>query len=333
MTHKPKILVIQPRSGIGDALWHLPYMRALARRGDGGKVTLLTKPLAGTKTWLSHDPSVADILYLEGKPNLATAKSLRAHDFDEAWILHASFTHTLAVFLARIPVRVGPGFGAQNLLTTNKPLPSPLQKKHHLQQIDALLDSMKIAVTDDDARFFVPQDSQAFIQETYAHLPRPWVTLGVGASVEWRVWPSAHFAELALALRRAGAGTFFICGAPSERTSIETLTSTLNNQDLCAVGVHDLKLLQTFALLESADLFVGNDSGLLNASAAVGVPSVGLFAVSPVLTHSKFLYGAVPHTSSSPRKMSDLSAQEVYAFCQEKNLLSQWNSSHAHLSL
>jgi len=333
LTHNPKILVIQPRSGIGDALWHLPYMRALARRAAGQKITLLTKPLAGTKTWLSHDPSVGEILYLEGKPNFSTAKRLRAHGFDEAWILHASFSHALAVFLARIPTRIGPGFGAQGLLTTNTPLPSNIRKSHHLQHIDALLNSMKIPLVDADHRFFVPTENRRFVQEAYNHLPRPWVTFGVGASVAWRVWPQTHFAELALCLKRAGAGTFFICGAPSERAAIDSLTQALTTQGVCAISVHDLKLLQTFALLEAADLFVGNDSGLLNASAAVGTPSVGLFAVSPVLTHSKLLYGAVPHTSSSPRRMSDLSAKEVYAFCHEKNLLAHWNSSHADVGL
>ncbi|MBA4749946.1 MAG: glycosyltransferase family 9 protein [Alphaproteobacteria bacterium] len=333
MTHNPKILVIQPRSGIGDALWHLPYLRALAKRGDGGHITLFTKPLAGTKVWLSHDHSIKEILYMEGKPTLAMAHMLRTQQFDEAWILHTSLSYALVAFLARIPIRIGPGFGAQGLFTTNKRLPSVIQTKYHVQQMEALMDSMSVSWTDEDARFCVPQENQTFIHEAYAHLPRPWVTFGVGASVSQRVWPKEHFATLALSLKEAGAGTIFICGAPSERPSIDALNHTLRNQNVNAVAVHNLKLLQTFALLEASDLFIGNDSGLLNASASVGVPSVGLFAVSPVLTHSKFLYGVVPQTASTPRQMSDLTPQEVYAFCQEKNLLSHWSPGYAHVRL
>ena len=39
----PRLAVIQPLPGIGDMVWHLPHIRAIAQ-AVGHKVTLVTKP-------------------------------------------------------------------------------------------------------------------------------------------------------------------------------------------------------------------------------------------------------------------------------------------------
>ena len=37
-------LVIQPLPGIGDVVWHLPHLKALAAASPDGRVTLMARP-------------------------------------------------------------------------------------------------------------------------------------------------------------------------------------------------------------------------------------------------------------------------------------------------
>ncbi|HTH35019.1 MAG TPA: hypothetical protein VL976_11660, partial [Xanthobacteraceae bacterium] len=57
--------VIQPKPGIGDVIWHLPFIRAIAAAAPGGRVTFLAPPSSGAKDLLVAEPSVAEVIYFE----------------------------------------------------------------------------------------------------------------------------------------------------------------------------------------------------------------------------------------------------------------------------
>ena len=96
-----KTLVIQPRSGIGDMIWHLSYIRALARDVADGPIHLLTKSKTSAKTWLHNEPSIAQIDYLDRRQLITTALKLRRYDFKQAWILHPQYQLCFGGFSCR----------------------------------------------------------------------------------------------------------------------------------------------------------------------------------------------------------------------------------------
>jgi heptosyltransferase-2 len=212
----PKTLVIQPRSGIGDMIWHLPHIRALAREVEGGPVYLLTKSKAHAKQWLNNEPSIAHIEYLNRRNMFLTSLRLRKYGFTSAWVLHQSVSYALVPFLAGIPQRIGPGFGRQNSFLTNKPLATDIEKEFHLDQMDALMRSQNLQLRVEDQRILLNKADEAFIENRYGHKSRPWITLGVGASEDFKTWPSAYFIELAKEINKAQSSTFFVCGSPGE---------------------------------------------------------------------------------------------------------------------
>ena len=53
---------------IGDMLWHLPHLRAIARAGTAGSVTLLTKRRSQADRLLAAEPAVGEILWVERNP-------------------------------------------------------------------------------------------------------------------------------------------------------------------------------------------------------------------------------------------------------------------------
>ena len=80
-----------------------------------------------------------------------------------------------------------------------------------------------------------------------------------------------------------------------------------------SAGVHPIigwPLPDVAALLAEADVFLGNDSGLLNLRAACGRPAFGLFGASGPLRHSKLIVPIVP--SGGPRAgMDAITVQRV----------------------
>ena len=57
--------VIQPKPGIGDVIWRLPFIRAIAAASPGGQVTFLAPQTSGARELMAAEPSVAATLYFE----------------------------------------------------------------------------------------------------------------------------------------------------------------------------------------------------------------------------------------------------------------------------
>lgn len=108
--------------------------------------------------------------------------------------------------------------------------------------------------------------------------------IGLGVTANWlpKIWPGARFVELADALTKKN-GTFenakvAVFGGPGEEALANPILDALGDQAVDFVG--NLTITETAAFLKKCKVFVGNDSGLMHMSAALGVPTVGLFGPS-----------------------------------------------------
>lgn len=110
--------------------------------------------------------------------------------------------------------------------------------------------------------------------------------LALGPAANWigKQWPAERFAELAMRLTAetgplAGA-RIALFAAPTERAQLQPLFEILPAERLIdAIGQ---PLGRVGAMLERADLFIGNDSGLMHMAAALQVPTLGLFGPSQI---------------------------------------------------
>ncbi len=93
-------------------------------------------------------------------------------------------------------------------------------------------------------------------------------------------WPPNQFAELAAMFLRDGLQVWII-GSPNDRMATDAVLNSLGE------NVHKVRDLTgrtdlgtAIDILSAASLVVSNDSGLMHAAAAVGVPLVALFGSS-----------------------------------------------------
>jgi heptosyltransferase-2 len=316
-------LVIQASPGIGDMIWHLPHLRAIARESKDNQITLLTKSRSLTKKWLHHDPMIKDILYVERQGLLKSLKEISKRNFESVWVLHRSFSYALLAFLSRIPQRKGFGYGAQKFLLTSKNvLDLPLKNEHTIIQINKLLEQEGLSLRAEDQKLPLSIQEVEYINSLYKSYPRPWFCFGVGASDAIKCWPREYFAELGMMLKKRSGGTIFVCGSKSETAVVDWIAEEIREGDHHALGVSHLEIDQCFALLSKIDLFIGNDSSLLNAAACLGLPAVGLFGPTPVLDYLDNIYPITASGSLPPAElMSSIHPQAVFEFLDSKGLL------------
>lgn len=111
---------------------------------------------------------------------------------------------------------------------------------------------------------------------------RPLIAMhpGSGGYSTARRWSPERFAQLADTLYHDVGGQMLLVGGPEEeelhRHIVSLLRSSVPVRSLAGKG----KIQVTAAVLELADLFIGNDAGPMHLAAAVGTPTVGIFGLS-----------------------------------------------------
>jgi hypothetical protein len=162
-------VVIQAKRGIGDVIWHVPFIRAIAAATPEGAVTFLTPPSSMGAELLQAETCVARTLYFEhGGSELARAfqllrltQMLRELQPKTVWILDKTMRPALAAFLARIPQRIGMGIRPQRFLITNQGLDPSYDEVYPIEcLVGARTDWC--AATDDGAEFGTPVERHGF---------------------------------------------------------------------------------------------------------------------------------------------------------------------------
>lgn len=309
----PKTLAILPQCGIGDLIQHLWYLRPIAARARDGKLTLMIKTRSMAKEWIDEEPWIESIEYLERKDLYKRAMTLRREKYEEAWVFHRSFSHAFFTYLAGIPKRFGPGYGRQAWCLTNPPLPQRLQQLPHLSLMSETIKQQGLPLDFNNQRLPLKERACLNIKEAYKNLPKPLITLGIGASEAFKKWPLTSFLEVAKYLKTKGPVTFLLSGGMNDKEDAHKLGALLEENAIPFIIAIHLPIAETFALLRHTHLYIGNDTSLLNASAALGIPTIGLFGATPPLDFSPHILPVYPHphTIESIRGMLAITPQHV----------------------
>ena len=309
--------VIQTKPGIGDVMWHLPFIRAIAAASPGGKVTFLAPPTSGARELLAAEPSVVEIVYFEHSGSelrrflnmLRLVALLRRKRYRTVWILDYTVRAAIAALLAGIPERIGVGLTRQRWFITNKGIDQRHYHDHPIDWLLALMAAMNLPMPADEPRLAVPSETLSAICGKFESCRRPWIVLGMGAAHSDRDWTTPRWAEFIAGLRQSTSGTVFLIGGNAQLTRAQTLID--GGSGAAAVNACDLKLGEALALLRQADLFIGTDSGPMNMAARVGTPAFGMFGFNKPLTYSKFIHPIVPERGPAPDGLQRISPAQV----------------------
>jgi ADP-heptose:LPS heptosyltransferase len=271
-----RALLVAAGGGIGDTLLAGVVARALRAKYD--EVDALVLP--AHRAVAERIPAIGRV-HLMAAP-IPTAEDVRAFDYDAAVVTWATLATASVPALAGIPVRVGQAHRLYSgLFTQRVPVRSEAGDRHsHWTEI--LLDYARALGCDDPDAMpaFVPTDddrAEAVMLLAERGVAEPFGILHPtrGLSAERARWPVAGFVELARALRDTYGAPLLISGTAADASvaeSIATASGTHAIAGAASIGAFG-------ALAERAAFVVAMDSGPMHVAAAVGAPTVGIFAL------------------------------------------------------
>ena len=297
-----KLLVIQPLVGIGDMVWHKKWIDQLICHHH---VILATKQSSQPAILFEDSLSSDQILYIErnargqkGKHDgliglFRLAAAFRRTGAKTALLLHHSNRYRHALALAGIKIVYGFGFGKQSRLAGHELAPSDkmihaTDRMAKFWQVNGWPNpesGWQIAISDYRKAEFKKRFAKAYDK------PDQLLVLGIGAMHPDRCWPAERFSDLIHYLQNQRPDLVpVIMGGPAERHIADDIQNQLAQKQAPAVLEAFGSLRDAVTLLSLAKGYVGNDTSLLNISAVLDTPSLGLFSQSPPLTYVDHLY-------------------------------------------
>ena len=279
-------LLIAPQ-WIGDAVMTEPLLRCLHARGE--RITVGALPwVAPVYRAMACVERVIEFPFAHGGLQWAERRTL-AHQlrgqFDRAVVCPNSFKSALIPWWAGIPVRVGYwGEARWGLLTQHLSNPSKTQRPPMVSFYGAL--SLESG--------FDPQwPALSLSVDVVKAALAPWGlqracydVLVPGAEYgPAKRWPKEHFAELAQLLIQTTGGTVLLLGSAKEASMCAEIAQTVSRDGRwnCLNLAGHTNLSEALALVSAARSVFSNDSGMMHAAAAFGVPQVAVFGSSSPL--------------------------------------------------
>ncbi len=300
------ICVVQPLPGIGDMIWHLPHLRAIAAHA-GCPVTLITKPRSAADQLLEADPAIAGVMWMDRNPEnrpglhdgvfgqLRFIRDLRARAFEAAVVLHHSHTLAFAMMAAGIPRRFGYGYGLQRRFLNRPPfLPPEALPLHPFEQATAYLKLAGIPMPEAEPLLFVAPAARAALAAKLTGRETPFITVGIGSSEPYKQWGAARFAELIAVLAGQGWRSIVLVGGKAEASLANEIIGLLGANAGTVLPAIGWSLPELAALFAEAAYYVGNDTGVMNMAAASGIQTYGLFGGTAPFSHASRIVPVLP---------------------------------------
>jgi heptosyltransferase-2 len=290
---------MQPLPGIGDMVWHLPHIRAIAAHA-GAPVTLLAKPRSLADQLLLNDPAVAGIVWVDINPGGRRGEhdgiggfrrlvtTLRAPHFASVLMLHHSDRLAAAAWMAGIPDRRGYGWGRQRWFLNNGPfLPGDVRRLHQHTRATRYLAEAGIPLPSAEPALRVTPAMQAEAMERLGCGPTVrFIAIGIGSSEPLRQWGTDRFAELASVLLDAGWPALVLIGGPEDLASATTIATRLAQRSARVRLALGWDLAAVTGVLSQAAFYVGNNTGVMNMAAATGTRTYALFGTTAPFHHA-----------------------------------------------
>ena len=276
-----KVLVIQPKIGMGDMVIYLPYIHAISKKYQTS-VSILVKENSRANQLLTEDKHIKEILILDRtKSNtgahdglsglLKLSKDLKLKKFDKVFIFNSSLRFLLICKMAGIKdISQYPLFRKKdNIVTSAKIFTENELGKIVSTQPELIINSDKVNET-----------KQKFSKE-FKH-----ICLGISASGPTKRWDIKNFIKLCININARTPSKFYLAAGNNDKDLIDQfLVSELSNN---CISFKDLKISETLPIIKNCNLYIGNDTGWLHISSALGIKCLALFMDSPVQAYGKY---------------------------------------------
>ena len=278
-----KVLVIQQRYGIGDMLIFLPYLKALAEKNNV-KISLLAKKTSRSSELFKAENFLDEIINLDSTNDgisgfLKLSKEIKKRKFDKVYIFNGSLRYKLlAVFAGIKNIYQYPLFTSKDIIfQTAKVFTEPLVGK--ILSTEPNLSLKEKDVSHAKSAYEINEKTKNII-------------LGVSASGPTKRWDIDNYIKLAGQLSQYKECKFFVAAGKDDFEIIKKIKES-NINTIC-VTMENLPISNILTIMKNCNLYIGNDTGFMHMSAALGIKSIGIFTDSPAYSYSGYSKNIIP---------------------------------------
>ena len=276
-----KVLVIQPKIGMGDLVIYLPYIHAISKKYQTS-VSILVKENSRANQLLADDVHIDKILILNRYKNNTGAhdgvsgffrlsKELKKYKFDKVFVYNGSLRYLLICRLAGIKrISQYPLFRKKDNIVTS----AKIFTENELNTIISTHPNLNL----NKEKFEKVKNS---FSPNFKH-----ICLGISASGPTKRWSIKNFIKLCEKINDKIPSKFYLAAGNNDQDLInEVLNSKIGKN---CISFKELKISEAMPIIKNCNLYVGNDTGWLHISSALDIKCVALFMDSPVQAYGKY---------------------------------------------
>ena len=289
-----KICIVYTHHKLGDLIWQLPYLKAISNHHNE-KVDLIVRKKTQAQNILKDLNHIDKIYYNEFRKGFSywidvfkLIKIFNSEKYDFVYILDKVNKPAIAAKLAGIKNIIGPGLGNQKKwITVKNYLDEKDWNLNYSEQSQKLLKINSIALNDRypnlkiNLERFKDGNNDLLVDGKK-------IAFGVDSFEDFKMWYEDDFIKLAdlLFQKKLFDYIYLICG-PEKSHIAKKIIDNSNKKYFIDCSNKDLQGI--ILAIKNSKFYIGNNSGPLNLSAALGVKTFGLIATDPVseLKYSK----------------------------------------------
>ena len=289
-----KICIVYTHHKLGDLIWQLPYIKAISDHHDQ-KVDLVVRKKTQAKDILKDLNHINKIHYNEFRKGLAywidvfkLKKIFDLEKYDYVYILDKVNKPAIAAKLAGIKNIIGPGFKNQKKwITVKNCLDEKDWKLNYSEQSQKLLKINSIILNDKFPDLEVNIE-RLKVGNNDLMIDGKKIAFGVDSFEDYKMWFEEDFIKLADLLHEKGLFDYIylVCGPDKSNVAKKIINDSGKKY---FIDCSNKDLIGVILAIKNSAFYIGNNSGPLNLSAALGVKTFGLIANDPVseLKYSK----------------------------------------------
>ena len=288
------ICIVYTHHKLGDLIWQLPYIKAISDH-HGENVDLIVREKTQAQNIFKDIKHIDSIFYNNFRKGLyywidvfKLKKIFSKNEYKYVYLLDKVNKPAIAAKLSGIKNIIGPGLGNQKKwLTINKYLSEEDWKLSYSEQSQKFLkiNSIKLESLfpeiEVDIKTFQKENSDLMVNGKK-------IAFGVDSFEDYKMWFEEDFVELADLLyeKKIFDFIYLICGPDKSHIAKKIISLSKKNY---FIDCSSKDLQGVILALKNSQFFVGNNSGPLNLSAALGLKTFGLIANDPIseLKYSK----------------------------------------------
>jgi heptosyltransferase-2 len=278
-----KVLVVQQRYGIGDMLIFLPYLKAIAQKNNV-KISLLAKKTSRSSELFEGENFLDEIINLDstndGIPGFfKLSKEIKKRKFDKVYIFNGSIRYKFLAIVSGIKhIHQYPLFTSKDII-------------FHTAKV--FTEALVGKILSTEPNLLLNNDDVSKAKNTYnINDQTKNIVLGISASGPTKRWDIENYIELASQLNQQKKCRFFIAAGKDDLEIIDKIKLSKINKN--CITMEKLSISNILPIIKNCNLYIGNDTGFMHMSAALGIKSIGIFMDSPAYSYSGYSKNIIP---------------------------------------